>query len=77
MLNKLKEAYRQISLEDKRNELNKELLSLLMMSNLTENNFNYIKSSGLSEDEYLTETHIQIIELKNKLIEKIGKTGNY
>ena len=62
MLNKLKEAYRQISLEDKRNELNKELLSLLMISNLTENNFNYIKSSGLSEDEYLTETYIQIIE---------------
>ena len=29
MLNKLKEAYRQISLEDKRNELNKELLSRL------------------------------------------------
>ena len=77
MLNKLKEAYRQISLEDKRNELNKELLSLLMMSNLTENNFNYIKSSGLSEDEYLTETYIQIIELKNKMIEIIGKTGKY
>jgi hypothetical protein len=76
MLNKLKEAYRQISLEDKRNELNKELLSLLMMSNLTENNFNYIKSSGLSEDEYLTETYIQIIELKNKLIEMLGQKGN-
>jgi hypothetical protein len=76
MLNKLKEAYRQISLEDKRNELNKEVLSLLMMSNLTENNFNYIKSSGLSEDEYLTETYIQIIELKNKLIEMLGQKGN-
>ncbi len=76
MLNKLKEAYRQISLEDKRNELNKELLSLLMMSNLTENNFNYIKSSGLSEDEYLTETYIQIIELINKLIEMLGQKGN-
>ena len=76
MLNKLKEAYRQISLEDKRNELNKELLSLLMMSNLTENNFNYIKSSGLSEDEYLTETYIQIIELKNKLIEMLGQKWN-
>lgn len=76
MLNKLKEAYRQISLEDKRNELNKELLSLLMMSNLTENNFNYIKSSGLSEDEYLTETYIQIFELKNKLIEMLGQKGN-
>lgn len=76
MLNKLKEAYRQISLEDKRNELNKELLSLLMMSNLTENNFNYIKNSGLNEDEYLTETYIQIIELKNKLIEMLGQKGN-
>ena len=76
MLNKLKEAYRQISLEDKRNELNKEVLSLLMMSNLTENNFNYIKNSGLNEDEYLTETYIQIIELKNKLIEMLGQKGN-
>ena len=47
-----------------------------MMSNLTENNFNYIKSSGLSEDEYLTETYIQIIELKNKLIEMLGQKGN-
>ena len=77
MLNKLKEAYRQISLEDKRNELNKELLSLLMMTDLNTNNYNYVKNSGLSEDEYLTETYIQIIELKNKMIEIIGKTGKY
>lgn len=77
MLDRLKDAYRQISLEDKRNELNKELLSLLMMTEQTTNNYNYVKDSGLSEDEYLTETYIQIIELKNKLIEIVGKTGNY
>jgi len=76
MLEKLKESYSKIELEDKRNELNKELLSLLMLTNAENNFYNYVKDSGISEDEFLTETYKQVIELRKKFIEIMRNRGN-
>jgi hypothetical protein len=73
MLKKLKESYSKIELEDKRNELNKEILSLLMLTNAEDNFYNYVRNSGISEDEYLTETYVQVIELRKKIIEIMRK----
>lgn len=73
MLEQLKEAYRKIDLEDKRNELNKELLSLLMLIDTKTNLYNYEKNNGISEDEYLTETYIQVMELRNGIIDMLRK----
>jgi len=68
-MNELKEAYRKISVEDKRNELNKEVLALLLLTNEEEYLYNYPKNSNMSEDDFLTETYIQIMALKNSIIE--------
>lgn len=68
MLDELKNAYSKISLEDKRNELNKEVLTLLMLTGFQGNLFNYVKNSGISEDEYLTETYIQLFELRKRIM---------
>jgi len=73
MLERLKDAYSKIDLEDKRNELNKELLSLLILTDNESNIYNYVKDSGISEDEYLTETYMQVIELRRKIIEIMRK----
>lgn len=73
MLEQLKEAYRKIDLEDKRNELNKELLSLLMLIDTKTNLYNYEKNNGISEDEYLTETYIQVMELRKGIIDMLRK----
>lgn len=75
MLERLKDAYSKIDLEDKRNELNKELLSLLMLTDIESNFYNYVKDSGISEDEYLTETYMQVIELRRKIIEIMRKNN--
>ncbi len=68
MLNQLKEAYNKIDIEDKRNELNKEISSLLMLINISGNSYNYKKNSNVTEDEFLTETYMQIIELRSNII---------
>lgn len=73
MLEQLKEAYIKIDLEDKRNELNKELLSLLMLIDTKTNLYNYEKNNGISEDEYLTETYIQVMELRKGIIDMLRK----
>jgi len=73
MLERLKDAYSKIDLEDKRNELNKELLSLLMLLDNESNFYNYVKNSNISEEEYLTETYMQVIELRRKIIEIMRK----
>lgn len=72
MLNQLKEAYREINLEDKRNELNKEILSLLMLMNVENEFYNYVKGSNISEDEYLTETYMQVVELRKNILKLIN-----
>lgn len=73
MLKRLKDAYSKIDLEDKRNELNKELLSLLMLTDIESKLYNYVKNSDISEEEYLTETYMQVIELRKKIIEIMRK----
>ena len=73
MLERLKDAYSKIDLEDKRNELNKEFLSLLMLLDNESNFYNYVKNSNISEEEYLTETYMQVIELRRKIIEIMRK----
>ena len=73
MLERLKDAYSKIDLEDKRNELNKELFSLLMLTDIEGNFYNYVKNSNISEEEYLTETYMQVIELRRKIIEIMRK----
>ena len=75
MLERLKDAYSKIDLEDKRNELNKELLSLLMLLDNESNFYNYVKNSNISEEEYLTETYMQVIELRRKTIEIMRKNN--
>ena len=75
MLEELKEAYDAIDLEDKRNELNKEILSLLMLTDIDSKFYNYNKGSKISEDKYLTETYIQIIKLKENVV-KMLKQNN-
>lgn len=72
MLERLKDAYIKIDLEDKRNELNKELLSLLMLLDNESNFYNYVKDSGISEDKYLTETYMQVIKLRKNILELIN-----
>lgn len=71
MLEQLKEAYGDIDLEDKRNELNKEVLSLLMLTNIDDKFYNYEKGCKISEDKYLTETYIQIIKLKENIVKML------
>jgi len=71
MLEQLKAAYSEIDLEDKRNELNKEILSLLMLTDIDDNFYNYLKGSRISEDKYLTETYIQIIKLKENIVKML------
>lgn len=71
-MNDLKEAYRKISVEDKRNELNKEVLALLLLANTEENLYNYKKNSNMSEGDFLTETYIQVLTLKNSIIEMLS-----
>jgi len=68
MFNELKSAYSKISLENKRNELNKEVLTLLMLTGFDGELFNYVQNSGMSEEEYLTETYIQLFELRKRII---------
>ena len=75
MLERLKDAYSKVDLEDKRNELNKELLSLLMLLDNESNFYNYVKNSNISEEEYLTETYMQVIELRRKTIEIMRKNN--
>lgn len=72
MFEQLKEAYSKIDLEDKRNELNKEILSLLMLTKNESDFYNYVKDSGISEDEYLTETYVQVIKLRQNLLKLIN-----
>lgn len=69
MLERLKKSYSKIDLEDKRNELNKEILSLLMLIDTPNDLYNYVKNNNITEDEFLTETYMQVIELRKKLIE--------
>jgi len=73
MFENLKDAYSKIDLEDKRNELNKELLSLLILMDKEVDFYNYVKNSNITEDEYLTETYMQVIKLKRKIIESMSK----
>lgn len=67
-MKKLKEAYSQIDIEDKRNELNKEILSLLMLTNTSTDLYNYVKNNNITEDEFLTGTYIQIMQLRKNII---------
>ncbi len=68
MLDQLKEAYSKIDIEDKRNEINKEIASLLMLIDISDKSYNYKKNSNVTEDEFLTETYMQIVELRSNLI---------
>lgn len=76
MLEQLKEAYSQISLEDKRNELNKEILTLLMVTDIDGDFYNYVKGSNISEGNFLTETYIEVIKLKESFFKLLKNEEN-
>lgn len=49
MLDQLKEAYSKIDIEDKRNEINKEIASLLMLIDISDKSYNYKKNRMLQK----------------------------
>lgn len=69
----MEESYKNLSLEEKRNELNKETLKLLYLVNQIVNDskadyFNYDSSMNISEENFLFEEYLQIKEITDKLI---------
>ena len=66
--------FNSLSLDEKRNELNKEVLSLLMVIDAIraegyEEYYNYQEGTGVSEDEFLTKNYELIKKAKEKLVD--------
>lgn len=77
--NSLIEAYKNLSLDDQRNELNKEIIVMSSLINQlltthgesefpTPYNYNSATDSKLSESEVLTQNYINIVNLKDSLL---------
>lgn len=70
----MKENYKLLSLNEKRNEINKEIRYLLLLINKIVDDpkvdyFNYDGNNyDMSEEEFLAREYEQIIEAKKKLI---------
>lgn len=71
----MEENYKNLSLEEKRNELNKETLKLLYLVNQIVDDsktdyFNYdANHSNITEDDFLYEEYMQIKEVVDKLVD--------
>ncbi len=73
-LNDLKENFKRLSIESKRDQLNaqtKELLEIVnkIIAYNETNYYDYVQNNNVSEDEFLTEEYVQIFEAKQKLID--------
>lgn len=77
--NNLLAAYKNLSLDNQRNEFNKEIVVLSSLVNkLLENygetslhkphNYELIEDSNMSESEVLTNNYMDLLELKNNII---------
>lgn len=70
----MEENFNNLSLYEKRNELNKEILSLVYLINKIVDDskteyFNYdVNNTLMTEDEFLYQEYLQIKEVKDKLI---------
>lgn len=68
------ENYKNLTLNEKRNELNNEVLKLLFLVNkiVDENKIDYynydINNPNITEDDFLCEEYAQIKEISDKLI---------
>ncbi len=85
--NNLLEAYKELSLDSKRNEFNKEMIILTSLINSLLSNYtnkklhmpkNYKKGidTELTEDEVLTNNYIDLLELKNNILTLITCISN-
>lgn len=71
----MREWFQSLSLEEKRNEINKETISLVLLVNKIVSDekmdyFNYNPNDlkKMNEEEFLTEEYLQVIEARKKLI---------
>lgn len=67
------EKFKLMSIQEKRDELNRETIALILFINVIvedkkTNYFNYDPNSDMSEDDYLLEEYIQVVEAKEKLV---------
>ena len=85
--NNLLEAYKELSLDSKRNEFNKEMIILTSLINSLLSNYtnkklhmpkNYKKGidTELTEDEVVTNNYIDLLELKNNILTLITCISN-